>query len=332
MTFAVARWQKRSIFCAVACLTSVLSPLVVRSEVQHGEIHGDVAMHGHLYVASGPFATPGIYRFPLTDGLPATTPDAVLTGGNPSWPYSIAFDGAGYLYVSDISKDLINVYSPGAEGNEAPVRTISVPLQAESIAVNRAGYLFTTYGNYGVEDFAPGAGAGSQPLTQWSPNGGVISTLVMDASGRLYAQGEFGPIYRYSDPVDNQTPDAVITAQGYQEGPGMTFPMAIEQDQEKIFFQVYPHLRGPIHLGAHAGRDLSLSPTVPDVVSMSSDCHGNATGTEYGLAVNRKYLMYSCSENYAAVLVYHNAPGRQKLVEIISPPGMAGAYGETFGP
>jgi DNA-binding beta-propeller fold protein YncE len=40
-------------------------------------------------------------------------------------PHGVTLDGAGYLYVADCDSNAILVFAPGANGNVAPVRTIS---------------------------------------------------------------------------------------------------------------------------------------------------------------------------------------------------------------
>src|ERR1700722_4137741 len=76
----------------------------------------------HLYLTSP--SGHAVYSFPLTAGIPASKPDAVITGF--SYPVGVAVDAAGYLYVSDDGTGTIDVLAPGANGPARFVRQLSV--------------------------------------------------------------------------------------------------------------------------------------------------------------------------------------------------------------
>ena len=57
------------------------------------------------------------------DAVPQRTLSGNLT--TITFPYGVAVDAAGYLYVADSEDNSILVFAPGATGNVAPVRTIS---------------------------------------------------------------------------------------------------------------------------------------------------------------------------------------------------------------
>src|SRR6202022_2443171 len=74
----------------------------------------------HLYLTSS--VEGAVYSFPLTNGIPSSTPNAIITGL--SEPSGIAVDDAGYLYVGDVGMSLIDVFAPGASGPAKPIRQI----------------------------------------------------------------------------------------------------------------------------------------------------------------------------------------------------------------
>ena len=306
------------------------------------QLHSDSAQHAHLYIAGGISGIPGVYRFPLTDGLPSKIPDQVLTGGHPFWPLSVGFDGMNYEYVSDYIGNMIRIYAPGATGNAEPVRQIPIPGHTTWIAVRKDGYLFDVVGNYGVQVFAPGVGDPALPPPQpllklgGTPSEESFGDILLDSSGRLYAQTLFQFVYVYDHPLQHwQSPDHIIMAQSPSEGE-ITSPMALEAERNRLWFQVQTPLYSPPWDHAdHAARDLSPGDSQVDEMSAAKECHnGNMGDAEYGMAVDRKYLIFSCPEygSAGAVLVYRNAPGKQSLVEVISPQGLTNPAGLTFGP
>lgn len=323
----------RQPFQVLGCLAAMafLEPAAsaaVRPSVQ-GAPRLAAAAPVHLYVAGGQFGTPGVYRFQVKKGLPATTPDGVLTGGLNS-PLSVGFDGAGYLYVSDGG---VKIYNPGATGNAQPIRVITSAQNLEWLAVSKVGYVFVTVNFTSIYIYPPGANGPTPPLHVITPNS-YIMDLVVDSNGRLYANGQVGPVFVYDDPIHHwQSPDRVITAQGGNEG-YMRFPIALDEARNRLYLTLSatnaPH---QWQLGDHAARDLTLGSARPDAISLTKDCIGNSfdPGVEYGIAEDLEYLMFSCLD-LQAVLVYHNAPGRQRLVEAIHPPGLTNPDGMIFGP
>ena len=62
----------------------------------------------------------------------------------------------------------------------------------------------------------------------------------------------------------------------------------------------------------------SLANTVPDVLTETRRCYSPSfyAGQEYSLAVDRRYLMFTCASP-SDLMVYHNRSGRQGLVETL---------------
>jgi len=181
------------------------------------------AQHAHLYVAGGSAESSASTGFPISDGLPATTPDDVLTGGNLSYPISVAFDGAAYEYVSDLNEGLIKVYAPGASGNAQPLRILPVHFASE-IAVNRAGYLFVVDANFSIEAFAPEPACRRyrrrRPLFSF---GGFPETafndLLVDSAGPVVRAGILRPDLRLQRSRPSlASADRIIATNGHYEG------------------------------------------------------------------------------------------------------------------
>jgi hypothetical protein len=331
--------KARTIFCgllvALGCLAVTATPsaaTAVRTGGR-GPAKGSLpATPVHLYIAGGIFGTPGVYRFPVTNGLPATTPDAVLTG-DLSGPSSVGFDGAGYMYVADAGVHVyggVKVYAPGSTGNAQPVRVItSYTQQFVWLAVNKAGYLFVTADYNSIYVYPPGANGAAPPLRVITPPKEIWDLLV-DSTGRLYANLSVEAVYVYNDPIFHwQSPDRIITTRGSEEG-YMRYPMALDEGR-KLLYLTLRDSDAPYQwqAGDHAARYLG-NRNRRDRISLTKDCYGNP-GEEYGMAEDHRYLMFSCL-NLEATLVYHNAPGKQRLVEAIHPTGLTNPEGMIFGP
>jgi hypothetical protein len=278
-----------------------------------------------LYEAQGG----SVVSYPLAaDGLPATTPDWRLNGGLRS-AWAIAFDGAGNLYVSDAALNQVRVYAKGASADDLPARIIPLPGPGCAMAVNKAGYVFTTYEIDGlacsmVSIYAPVMGPLPsawipQPIHTITITDPDVVDLLTDSEGRLYVAPFGADIFVYNDPVNEwQAPNEDLVIQRGEEG--MLAPIALGEDDRDIYFQLQRYLPHGWSGGNHARR--SLTTNRRDRWSPTRECNGDgAYGLEYSLAVNQNYLMFTCWSE-SGLLVYHNAPGRQDLVEAL--PGGVG--------
>src|SRR3984957_10440355 len=280
----------------------------------------------HLYVTTPP-AT--VVSYPLDkSGLPATMPDWQLKSALQS-PRAVSLAGAGYIYVTDMGPGQVRVYAPGASGNAMPVRTITVPTggQPQSLAADKAGDVFVTYGNLltllvypaGAHDVGSVPAA---PLVAFKP-GFLIYDLVVDSVGRLYVTPIEASIWVYDDLVSSaranpqHRPDRIIAARGQEEGPFA--PMAVEATTGDVYMQVVlddfrqrwqandwaarPAAGGPDRTSAS---DYGYSPSGPD--------------ESQAMVVNTKYVMMT-SYDPIALLVYKNTTGRQGRPVESLPPG-----------
>jgi hypothetical protein len=241
--------------------------------------------------------------------------------------WAVAFDGAGYLYVSDAGVNQVRVYAPGASGDDLPIRILPLPGPGCALGVNTAGYVFATYMvdgacNPTVLIYAPVTRPLSEasvpqpirliPITEWR----YLFDLKVDEAGRLFVASLGGEIYGFSDPIDDwQSPTFTISTQGREYL--VSAPIAIDNASNDLYFQTAYNNQGRWQGGDHARRPLSASSVQPDQISLSTACNGDGQfGLEYSMAVNRNYLMFTCWSE-PGLLVYHNRPGRQHLVETL---------------
>jgi len=317
------RWR------AAALLASVLTLANSPSAATHLASRHQIAPRGgsspatHLYEAQGG----SVVAYPLAaDGLPATTPDWRLNGGlRGAW--AIAFDGAGNIYVSDAALDQVRVYARGASADDLPVRIIPLPGPGCALAVNKAGWVFTTVDadfyicSAMVSIYAPVMAPllpeawVPQPVhTMTVPGPGGVEDLITDSRDRLYVAPLGANIFVYNDPVNEwQYPNKDLVMQRGEEG--LLAPIALGEDDRDIYFQVIRYLRHGWSGGNHVKR--SLTSKRPDQWSPTRECNGGGEyGLEYSLAVNQNYLMFTCWSE-PGLLVYHNTPGRQDLVEAL---------------
>jgi hypothetical protein len=287
----------------------------------HRATHGPATQ---LYEARGT----SIVSYPLNgDGLPSATPDWQLQGGlnGARW---FGIDGAGYIYVADTGRDQVRVYAPGASGAAFPVAVIPVPGSTCAIAVNRAGYIFVTTtvaGDYCYPSVAVYAPVVVGMPNAWLPEpihtiapdaNGAIDDMVVDGSGRLYiAQGML--IFVYDDPIDAwQSPSRVLHNQPTEDV--IKSPIAVEPETQNLYFSTFVSSIAGTPWGDADFGMRSLANTVPDILTETRRCDSRSLGfgQGYSLAVDRRYLMFTC-ESPQDLMVYHNHSGRQSLVETL---------------
>ncbi len=147
--------------------------------------------YGNVFVADA--SGPGIYKM-TPDGvisLFAGTPgvwgyvDGAGTEAQFSWPYDVAIDGQGNLYVADTSNRAIRKVTP-----DAVVTTLAwIPDSPIHVAVDGSGNVYAAgWDTSGIWEVTPD---GVVPLVgQWGPEQwgpALAGGLTADASGNLYA-------------------------------------------------------------------------------------------------------------------------------------------------
>jgi hypothetical protein len=214
---------------------------------------------GHLYVATliRPYA---ILRFPLSDGIPSSTPDFSYPGHFNT--ITVGPDGSVYG-VRWRDQQLVEF----APGNAVPVRRISFPAnipgcsgpyvgpsQVEALAVNRLGDLFVAYTTYfsglhavarmfrerrsvrfpclGVVAFGPDAHGNAQPKAAISLSGQYLNGLTVDRDGILFvANSYWNQVQEFGDPGSHPKGLGYLTV-------GMTYPQALATDPAENLYEL----------------------------------------------------------------------------------------------
>ncbi|GAC1391052.1 MAG: hypothetical protein NVSMB31_08240 [Vulcanimicrobiaceae bacterium] len=109
---------------------------------------------------------------------PSSTIAGPLTGlMNPT---GIALDGANNIYVADKTTNKVSVFAAGANGNVAPIRTIT-----SALINNPSDLKFDSSSNLWVVNTASGSGTGSLLVFAPGASGAVAPTLNIAAPGNV---------------------------------------------------------------------------------------------------------------------------------------------------
>jgi hypothetical protein len=292
---------------------------------------------GHLYVAD--LVAGMIYRFPLArDGLPATTPDLVLQGGLHE-PYGLAVDPSGNLYVSDFDLGTVSVYAPGASGSTQPIRQLSLDGDTPyALAINPQGYEFVDdLDTNTINVYLPGADGFDPPIHQiaiWAQSN-PIQDFVIDRSGRLYVRAFDPGVSVFYDPVNQwQHADGLLLPTGGYEF-AFNSALALDDPHRELYINFGPqNPRAPFGKDDFAVRRLDLA-VGKDHLILTRNCQGSSgsQGNDVAAAVSGEYLMFSCAENFNAVLVYRARDyGKEPLVESIGFGLFEAVAGIALGP
>jgi hypothetical protein len=135
----------------------------------------------------------------------STTPVETLTGLD--FPYDLAFDASGDLYVTNTQAGTVSKFAPGATTPSATLTGLDYP---EAMAFDASGDLFVANasGYFGVSEFAPGA---TTPTTALSDPDDPTA-LAFDTSGNLYvANGAYlnNTVIKFAP--GSTTPTATLT-------------------------------------------------------------------------------------------------------------------------
>jgi hypothetical protein len=209
-------------------------------------------------------------------------------------PYGLAINPQGYAFVDDLEANTINVYQPGARGNDPPIHRIAIweqdnPIQDFVIA--RSGRLY-------VRAFDPGISVFNDPINQWQ-----------HADGLLLPQG------------------------GYEFS--FNSALALDEVHSQIYINFGPqNPRAPYGKDDFAVRRLDLA-AGKDHWILTRSCQGpsGTQGNDVAAAVSGEYLMFSCAEDFNAVLVYRaHDYGKERLVEAIGLGFFQAVAGIAIGP
>jgi hypothetical protein len=98
-------------------------------------------------------------------------PIRTISGGATglSTPFDLALDAVGTLYVSNVGNQTVTEYTVGADGNVAPIRTITGLPGNAGLAVDAAGTLYVANPTNpsppdSITEYAAGANGGATPI------------------------------------------------------------------------------------------------------------------------------------------------------------------------
>lgn len=280
-----------------------------------------------------------IFRFPLArDGLPATTPDLVLRGGL-SEPYGLAVDPSGNLYVSDFDLNAVSVFAPGSSGDTKPIRQLFLGGDTPyGLAINPQGYAFVDdLDTNTINVYRPGAGGNDPPIHRiaiWEQDN-PIQDFVIARSGRLYVRAFDPGVSVFYDPINQwQHADGLLLPQGGYEF-SFNSALALDDVHSQIFINFGPqNPRAPYGKDDFAVRRLDVA-AGKDHWILTRSCQGpsGTQGNDVAAAVSGEYLMFSCAEDFNAVLVYRaHDYGKERLVETIGLGYFQAVAGVAIGP
>jgi hypothetical protein len=191
---------------------------------------------GNLYVANAANSTINVYD-PAADGDAA--PIRVLAGASTGLgvPISVALDSGGNLYVLNTgglpANHTITVYSPGASGDVAPLRTLTGIQVGDGnvmdIAIDQFDFLYLSEDlPEFIQVYPPGAGGPVVPVRTLSgPTFVVPAKMGFDVANNLYVAIGVGVLV--FAPGANGRPAPLRTIQGPSTGISNAFDLAVDQ-------------------------------------------------------------------------------------------------------
>jgi hypothetical protein len=258
----------------------------------------------HLYLTGN--VEGAVYSFPLSSkGIPARTPDAVITGLN--YPRGVAVDAAGYLYVSLEGRTTgeIDVFAPGATGHPTPVRVIVTPGEPPADLLLARGYLFVDFGYVAVYS-ASGSGTVT-PLEKIYPGHSNAVSMAIDPNGAFYLSQENSVIAVYPDVFPPQTSSSLILPSREIRPfvPSNSYWYGLAVDRTDIFVRMLttgPYMKVAV-LPAN-----SNGPTKPRRVMVTTGCQssGSSGGLSFDL-LRYSDLLYQACETPVGVFIYRSS-------------------------
>ena len=262
--------------------------------------------HAHIYV-SDPFGN-AVRRYVLVDGVPASSPDAVIPARR---PLGIALDWNNDVYVAESESGMIHVYRPSPHGM-IRVHSLHLGYEPTYLAVDRGGYLFVSRENGDIQvyssGFAWGRSLGRIPVPE-------TQGLATDSAGRLYVLVTAAGIWTYDHPeAAPKRPDGFVKPTSSEHV--FTGALAVDEHDE-LFARFIPLLSGAWTQMDFA--DVTGPPRIAPPL-LTQDCHsGREPGYTYGAAAGYGHLYVGCNTPGPAVYVYaEHAGGRRTALARIS--------------
>ncbi len=260
----------------------------------------------HLYVVS-PFDG-AAFSFRLTNGIPAKTPDAVITGL--SLPIGVAVDQQGYLYVSQ-GPNGIDVFPPGATGQAQPIRHI--PTYTREILAWKT-YIVAQDVVDAVNVY-DNAGDGT-PIEE-IPSIHASQGLAVRPGGTLYFTWySITNITVFNTALFPRRTNAPLApSQTISRTERTSFSAGIAADDREIFAEVFTG--GPQRIDVFPID--SDGPTKPRRVMVTPDCPGGPSQVaSYSYALYSRYLYVACNTRQSVLIYNKYGSGRVKPLYILS--------------
>ncbi|MBV9647650.1 MAG: hypothetical protein JO043_09315 [Candidatus Eremiobacteraeota bacterium] len=250
-------------------VSSVAPPLLSTSVAPlgaHGILPSPDTAARALYVSDA--VGKSVFRFVIkSDGtLQAPAGSSLVLPYN---PWAIAIQG-GELYVTDQVNNSVEVYKAGSTGNGKSKRSLLLPFEPTSVAVDSNGYEFVGGSTNGfVAVYAPKAKGMATPLQEISlpDHHPTINGVAVDAAGNLYTT-DTNEVDEFTTPVTKPTLDRAIIGSGEQNNPtGISIDKTGEayvsntgasnvlaysatangkSPPDRIIYSFYPPLKGPV--------------------------------------------------------------------------------------
>jgi sugar lactone lactonase YvrE len=169
------------------------------------------------------------------------TPTATIAGDNTGllFPYAIALDGAGNIYVTNIDGAApdgttgIRVYAAGASGNATPIATIPDFAGPVGIALDGAGNIYVAdQGDQTIRVYEAGAGNPTPTATIAGGNTGLSSPwgIALDGAGNIYVTNPNPSVNSITVYAAGASGDATPTATIAGGNTGLNSPQGIALD------------------------------------------------------------------------------------------------------
>jgi hypothetical protein len=265
------------------CMPS--EPLLARL---HGEMPGlrgssTVMAPRHLYLTS--LNDRSVYSFPLKNGIPSRSPDAVITGF--SAPAGVAVDNEGYLYVSDAGTSTVDVFAPGANGPAQPIRQLPVYL---GDLISWQNYLIAQDKDDGVNVYRDeGDGVPFEPIPSFHASLG----MAVEPDGRLFLSWlgvSLLNVYHTALPP-NRAKAPIKPAQAISLADHYGFSAGLAVDDRDIFAEV--NEAGPVRIAVLPINAQGV--TKPRRVMITPVCNAGAEIGSYAFAMYAGYLYEACA-------------------------------------
>jgi hypothetical protein len=182
-------------------LQRTITASLARPEVVRRPLH----LASHLYVAM----LPNVYRYKVTNGVPASSPDLEITTGGFGGPLAVGDRGDLYAFSSLDDNYVIGVFAPGAT---TPKRTIGVNpacgIYPQSLAVDGAGDVFFSYYFFYVIRERAGSG-GCQGILVYGPHASGNAAPLQSIAIPGYDGNDQIPLFMTLDPSGNVVTDRI---------------------------------------------------------------------------------------------------------------------------